>query len=134
MFDALKTGEFRSIYSGVDVLTREAGARMVLPVIVGYPEKIKDNEEAYKEFNRMLTESLRYAAQNKQMVAEAIAKTSNVAPDFLINVLDGIATFKTPIEEDDIKALDYFWNAAKDVGILKSAPSARSIAWKPAMP
>jgi NitT/TauT family transport system substrate-binding protein len=134
VFAARKTGEFRSVYSGVDVLTREAGARMVLPVIVGYPEKIAKDEEAYKEFNRMLTESLRYASANKQQVAAEIAKTSNVSTEFLINVLDGIATFKTPVEETDLKALDYFWNAAKDTGILKSAPPARSLAWKPAMP
>ena len=133
VFEARKTGEFRSIYSGVDVLTREAGARMVLPVIVGYPEKITQDEESYKEFNRMLVASLRYASQNKQEVAAAVAKTSNVSTEFLINVLDGIATFKTPVEEADLKALDYFWNAAKDVGILKSVPSARSLAWKPAM-
>jgi ABC-type nitrate/sulfonate/bicarbonate transport system substrate-binding protein len=133
VFEARKTGAFRSIYSGVDVLTREAGARMVLPVIIGYPEKIAKDEAAYKEFNRMLTESLRYAAANKQEVAAAIAKTSNVSTEFLINVLEGIATFKTPIEADDINALNYFWNAAKDVGILKSTPSAEALAWKPAM-
>jgi ABC-type nitrate/sulfonate/bicarbonate transport system substrate-binding protein len=133
VFEARKTGEFRSIYSGVDVLTREAGARMVLPVIVGYPEKIAKNEAAYKEFNRMLVASLRYASENKKEVAEAIAKTSNVSTEFLINVLDGVATFKTPVENEDLKALDYFWNAAKDVGLLKTAPSARSLAWQPAM-
>jgi ABC-type nitrate/sulfonate/bicarbonate transport system substrate-binding protein len=133
VFEAGKTGEFRSIYSGVDVLTREAGARMVLPVIVGYPEKIAKDEAAYKEFNRMLVGSLRYASENKKEVAEAIAKTSNVSTEFLINVLDGIATFKTPVENEDLKALDYFWNAAKDVGLLKTVPSARSLAWQPAM-
>lgn len=133
VFDAKKTGEFRSIYSGVDVLTREAGARMVLPVLVGYPEKIAKDETAYKEFNRMLIASLRYASENKKEVAEAVAKSSNVSTEFLINVLDGIATFKTPVEEDDLKALDYFWNAAKDVGLLKTAPPARPLAWPLAM-
>jgi NitT/TauT family transport system substrate-binding protein len=133
VFEARKTGEFRSIYSGVDVLTREAGARMVLPVLVGYPEKIAKDEAAYKEFNRMLTASLRYASENKKEVAEAIAKSSNVSTEFLINVLDGIATFKTPVEESDLKAIDYFWNAAKDVGLLKTAPAAKPLAWAPAM-
>jgi ABC-type nitrate/sulfonate/bicarbonate transport system substrate-binding protein len=133
VFEARKTGEFRSIYSGVDILNREAGARMVLPVIVGYPEKIAKDEEAYKEVNRMLTASLRYASEHKQEVAAAVSKTTNVATDFLINVLDGISTFKTPVEEADLKALDFFWNAAKDIGILKTAPSARALAWKPAM-
>lgn len=133
VFEAQKTGEFRSIYSGVDVLTREAGARMVLPVLVGYPEKIAKDETAYKEFNRMLIASLRYASENKKEVAEAVAKSSNVSTEFLINVLDGIATFKTPVEEDDLKALDYFWNAAKDVGLLKTAPPARPLAWPLAM-
>ena len=60
----------------------------------------------------MLIASLRYASENKKEVAEAVAKSSNVSTEFLINVLDGIATFKTPVEEDDLRALDYFWNAA----------------------
>ena len=96
-------------------------------------EALKEFEAAYKEFNRMLTASLRYAAENKKEVAEAVAKSSNVSTEFLINVLDGIATFKTPVEEGDLKALDYFWNAAKDVGLLKTAPPAPPLAWPPAM-
>ena len=53
--------------------------------------------------------------------------------DFLQNVLKGIAAFKTPVEEDDIKALDYFWGAAKDVGLLKTVVPARPLVWAPAM-
>jgi NitT/TauT family transport system substrate-binding protein len=106
---------------------------MVLPVIVGYPDKIAKDEEAYREFNRLLAASVRYAVANAQEVATAVAKTSNVSGDFLLNVLGGIASFKTPVEEDDIKALEYFWGAAKDVGLLKTTVPARGLVWAPAM-
>ena len=56
--------------------------------------------------------------------AAAVGKFSNAPADFLQNVLKGIAVFKTPVEEDDIKALDYFWGAAKDVGLLKTVVPA----------
>jgi len=133
VFDAQQTGNYRSIYSGTGVLQKSAGARMVLPVIVGYPDKIAKAEAAYREFNRLLAASVRYAVANAQEVAAAVAKTSNVSADFLLNVLNGIANFKTPVEEDDIKALEYFWGAAKDVGLLKSTIPARELVWAPAM-
>jgi NitT/TauT family transport system substrate-binding protein len=133
VFDAQQTGNYRSIYSGTGVLQKNAGARMVLPVIVGYPDKIAKDEEAYREFNRLLAASVRYAVANAQEVATAVAKTSNVSGDFLLNVLGGIASFKTPVEEDDIKALEYFWGAAKDVGLLKTTVPARGLVWAPAM-
>ena len=133
VFDAQQTGNYRSIYSGTGVLQKNAGARMVLPVIVGYPDKIAKDEEAYREFNRLLAASVRYAVANAQEVATAVAKTSNVSGDFLLNVLAGIASFKTPVEEDDIKALEYFWGAAKDVGLLKTTVPARGLVWAPAM-
>ena len=133
VFEAQKSGSYRSVYSGTTVLHKNAGARMVLPVIVGYPDKVTKDEASYREFNRVLTASVRYAIDNKQEVAAAVAKTFNVPADFLQNVLDGIASFKTPVEEDDIKALDYFWGAAKDVGLLKTTVPARSLAWSPAM-
>jgi len=133
VFEAQKTGKYRSIYSGVTELNKRAGARMVLPVIVGYPDKIAKDEEAYREFNRLLAASVRYAVEHSDEVAGAVAKSSSVPVDFLQNVLKGIASFKTPVEEDDIKALDYFWGAAKDVGLLKTTVPARPLVWVPAM-
>jgi len=133
VFDARQTGNYRSVYSATGVLEKNAGARMVLPVIVGYPDKIAKDEEAYREFNRLLAASVRYAVANAQEVAATVAKTSNVSADFLLNVLNGIASFKTPVEEDDIRALDYFWGAAKDVGLLKTTIPARGLVWAPAM-
>jgi len=47
----------------------------------------------------------------------------------LQNLLKGIPAFKTPVEEDDIKALGYFWSAAN----LQATVSARSSVRVPAM-
>ena len=133
VFEAQKTGNYRSIYSGVTELNKRAGARMVLPVIVGYPDKIAKDEEAYREFNRLLAASVRYAVEHSEEVAAAVGKSANVPADFLQSVLKGIAAFKTPVEEDDIKALDYFWGAAKEVGLLKTVVPAKPLVWAPAM-
>jgi ABC-type nitrate/sulfonate/bicarbonate transport system substrate-binding protein len=133
VFEAQKTGNYRSVYSGVNELHKRAGARMVLPVIVGYPDKVAKDEEAYREFNRLLSASVRYAVEHSRDVAAAVGRTSNVSPEFLENVLKGIAAFRTPVEEDDIKAIDYFWGAAKDVGLLKSVVPVRPLVWTPAM-
>ena len=134
VFEAQKTGNYRSVYSGVTELHKRAGARMVLPVIVGYPDKIAKDEEAYREFNRLLAASVRYAVENSDEVAAAVGRSPPTCPlNFLQNVLKGIVSFKTPVEEDDIKAIDYFWGAAKDVGLLKTAVPVRPLVWAPAM-
>jgi ABC-type nitrate/sulfonate/bicarbonate transport system substrate-binding protein len=133
VFEAQKTGDFRSIYSAVPELEKGAGARMVLPVIVAYPDKIAKNEEAYREFNRLLAASVRYAVEHSDEVAASVGRASNVSPEFLANVLKGVATFKTPVEEQDIKAIDYFWRASKDIGLLKSIVPAMTLIWSPAM-
>jgi NitT/TauT family transport system substrate-binding protein len=133
VFEAQKTGDFRSIYSAVPELQKRAGARMVLPVIVAYPDKIAQNEEAYREFDRLLTASVRYAVEHSDEVAAAVGQASNASPEFLKSVLGAIATFNTPVEEEDIKAIDYFWSASRDIGLLKSSVPARTLVWAPAM-
>jgi hypothetical protein len=44
-----------------------------------------------------------------------------------------VSDFKTPVEEADVKAIDYFWNAAVSIGLLPSAPAVRSVVWPDAM-
>jgi len=133
VYDAQRTGDFRSVYSAVPVLQKNAGARMVLPVIVAYPDKIAADEAAYREFDRLLAASVHYAVEHQDEVAQAVGHSANVSPEFLMSVLKGVSTFATPVEEEDLKAIDYFWSASKDVGLLKSSVPARSLAWPPAM-
>ena len=133
VYEAEQSGDFRSVYSASETLYELAGARPVLPVIVGYPDAIEQNEELYREFNRMLTESVRYAAANSEAVTGAVAAEAGVDAAYLSKVLMGIAEFETPIEEQDVKALTFFWQAAKEVGILTTAPDAMDLVWKPAM-
>jgi NitT/TauT family transport system substrate-binding protein len=133
VYDAQKTGDFRSIYSAVPVLQKGAGARMVLPVIVAYPERIAKDEAAYREFDRLLTASVRYAVEHEDEVAAAVGHSANVSPEFLKNVLKGVSRFETPVEEEDLRAIDYFWGASKEVGLIKSSVPAKSLVWAPAM-
>jgi NitT/TauT family transport system substrate-binding protein len=133
VYEAERTGDFRSIWSAAPVLRKLSGARPVLPVIIGFPERTAADPAAYREFNRMLTESLRYAAAHEQEVTEKIGKQANANPDYLKRTIAGVAQFETPIEEADLKAIDYFWQAAKSIGMIETAPSARDLAWPDAM-
>ena len=134
VFEAQKTGNYRSIYSGVAELQRSAGARMVLPVIVGYPGQDRKGRGG---LSRVQPPARGVGALRRRATARRWRPPSPshpmCRPEFLENVLKGIATFKTPVEEDDIKAMDYFWGAAKDVGLLKTAVPARPLVWAPAM-
>ncbi|MBM3601336.1 MAG: ABC transporter substrate-binding protein [Alphaproteobacteria bacterium] len=133
VFEAERTGDFRSVWSAAPDLLRLSGARMVLPVIVGFTERVEANPALYREFNRVVTASVRDAAANKMEWSQMVGQKNNVPPEYLRKILDSVSDFKTPVEEADVKAIDYFWTAAVSIGLLPSAPPVQSVIWPDAM-
>lgn len=133
VYMAQKSGEFRSIYSAAKVLQRLSGARMVLPVIVGFTDQIAADEAAYAEFIRMIAASIRYAAAHSKEIVAEIGQQTNAPPEYLQNMVDSVGQFASSVEEQDITAINYFWQAAKSIGMLDAAPDVRPIVWPRAL-
>ena len=81
-FRALKSGEFRPIAETGRDNIEVYGMRFVSALNVSYPERLAQRPEAFKEFNRMFRESVRYALAHRDEVFGAVGKQNNLPPEF----------------------------------------------------
>jgi NitT/TauT family transport system substrate-binding protein len=106
------------------------GADTLSAVNVTYPEKLKARPEAFKEFNRMLHESVQYAVNNPDQVGAAIAKqTTKITADYFKAWLKDYAYFPAVVSEADKKAMTTVWTMSKEMGILKKVPDVNAVIW-----
>lgn len=105
----------------------------VAAVNVTYPEKLKARPEAFKEFNRMLRESVMYAVNNPDEVGKAIAAKSKISADFFKAWLKDYSFFPAAVSEQDMKAMEVVWTVAKEMGIIKKVPVAKQVVWEHAI-
>lgn len=110
------------------------GVDTLSAVNVTYPDKLKAKPEAFKEFNRMLHESVKYALANTDEVGAAIAKsTTKITPAYFKSWLADYAYFPGAISDEDKKAMTTVWTMAKEMGILKKVPDADKVIWEHAI-
>ena len=109
------------------------GVDVVPAVNVSYPNKLEARPAAFKEFNRMLKESVDYAVANPRKVGAAISKEHNISPDFFQAWLTRFSFFPATVSKADGKAFETVWQGAKELGILKSYPKAESVIWEHAI-
>ena len=130
-YKALKTGNYRVLaWTNKDI--RELfGLDSLSAVNVTYPDKLKARPEAFKEFNRMIRESVLYALANADQVGAAIAKsTAKIEPAYFKSWINDYSFFPGAINDEDKKAMTLVWTMAKDMGILKKVPDVNKVIWK----
>lgn len=132
-YKARKTGNYRVLaWTNKDI--REIfGIDSLSAVNVTYPEKLKARPEAFKEFNRMIHESVKYAVANADKVGAEIAKTTKVEPAYFKAWINDYSYFPGAIGKDDRKAMTTVWSMAKEMGILKAVPDADKVIWSGAL-
>lgn len=111
------------------------GVDTLAAVHVTYPEKLQARPEAFKEFNRMLRESVQYALDNTDEVGEAIAKsTTKITPDYFKAWLADYSYTPAAISDEDRVAMKTVWAMAKEMGILKDdPPDVDAVIWEHAI-
>ena len=110
------------------------GADTLSAVNVTYPEKLKARPEAFKEFNRMLHESVQYAVNNPDQVGAAIAEqTAKITADYFKAWLKDYSYFPGVVSEADKKAMTTVWTMSKEMGILKKVPDVNAVIWEHAI-
>ena len=95
---------------------------MIPSVNVGYPEKIAERPEAFREFNRMLRASVVYMQENPDEVFSAVAAEHGISEDFLKVVYKDFAEIPANITADDVVAINKIWEIAHEKGMLESVP------------
>jgi NitT/TauT family transport system substrate-binding protein len=130
---ALGSKDFRSIANTAKDNFDLYGVPSVAAVNVAYPERLAAKPELYKEFNRMLKASRDYALANIDEVSEAVHKKTGAPVSFIKDWTGEIGDFPAVMSDVHIKSVDTLWKAAKDLGILKGYPEAKTMVWDQAL-
>ncbi|MGB7183770.1 MAG: MqnA/MqnD/SBP family protein [Burkholderiaceae bacterium] len=130
-FKAKGSGNYRTLALTNQDIHDLYGVDSVAAVNVSYPDKLKARPEAFKEFNRMLYESVQYALNNTDEVGAAIAKGSaKISPEYFKAWMTDYSYFPGALSAADRKAMTTVWEQAKEMGILKAVPDVDKVVWE----
>jgi ABC-type nitrate/sulfonate/bicarbonate transport system substrate-binding protein len=132
-FKAMQTGEFRPIAQIAKDLTNKYKLRMVSAVLAGYGEKLRQKPAVYREFQRVLHASMEYAREHPDEVFPQVGKKFNIDPAFFKAWFSRFSDFPVVLSDQDIKAVAFLWEKAKELGILKSYPPIQNAIWDKAL-
>jgi NitT/TauT family transport system substrate-binding protein len=132
-FRALKSGEFRPIAETGRDNIESYGLRFVSALNVSYPDRLAARPDAFKEFNRMFRESVRYALANRDEVFGAIGKQTNLPPEFFTWWFEKSSDVPGTFEESHAQAIMKLYELSKEIGMIQSFPDIRTVVWEHAL-
>lgn len=132
-FAARKTGNFRTLTQTSNDIREKLGVDPVAAVNVTYPDKLKAKPETFREFNRMLLESVKYAVANADAVGQAIAKSAKIDPQYFPAWIKDYSYFPGLVSDGDRKAMTVVWEQSKKMGIIKDVPDVNKHIWEHAL-
>jgi len=128
-FEALKSGDYRSLLPTARDIDSLFGVRVVSAVNVAYPERLDANPGDYEEFDRMIKASVDYGNAHTDEVGHAIADQFHISPEFFGWWLKTYSIFPGDVSDQDLKAMEVVWQNAKELGLMKDYPTAQSVLW-----
>jgi NitT/TauT family transport system substrate-binding protein len=132
-YRARKSGEFRTLLeSGRDNIEMFR-TRFVSAVNIAYPEWLAQRPEAYREFNRLFRESVRYALANRAEVFSAVGRQSNLDSDFFEWWFERSSEVPAVFDESHAEAIMKLYELARDMGIIQNFPDIRKLVWEHAL-
>jgi NitT/TauT family transport system substrate-binding protein len=132
-FRAHKSGEFRVIAETGRDNIETFGMRFISALNVSYPERLKQRPDAFKEFDRMFRDSVRYALAHRAEVFGAVGKKSNLPPEFFDWWFEKSSSVPGTFTDEHAKIINKFYELSKEIGMIKSYPDIRSVVWEHAL-
>lgn len=132
-FRALKSGQFRPIAETGRDNIEIYGLRFVSALNVSYPERLAQRPDAFREFDRMFRESVRYALANRDEVFGAVGKQYNLPPEFFTWWFEKSSDVPGTFDESHAKAIMKLYELAKEIGMIQSFPDIRTVVWEHAL-
>ena len=132
-FRALKSGEFRPIAETGRDNIEVYGMRFVSALNVSYPERLAQRPDAFKEFNRMFRESVRYALAHRDEVFSAVGKQNNLPPEFFNWWFEQSSDVPGTFEESHAQAIMKLFELSKEIGMIQNFPDIRTQVWEHAL-
>ena len=132
-FRALKSGEFRPIAETGRDNIEAFGMRFISALNVSYPERLAQRPEAFKEFNRMFRDSVRYALANRAEVFAAVGQQNNLPPEFFDWWFEKSSDVPGTFDESHARIIMKFYELSKEIGMIQAFPDIRTLVWEHAL-
>ena len=132
-FRALKSGVFRPIAETGRDNVEVYGMRFISALNVTYPDRLMQRPDAFKEFNRMFRESVRYALAHRDEVFEAVGKQNNLPPEFFNWWFEKSSDVPGTFDETHAKIIMKFYELSKEIGMIQNYPDIRTLVWEHAL-
>jgi NitT/TauT family transport system substrate-binding protein len=132
-FRALKSGEFRSIAETGRDNIELYGMRFISALNVAYPERLAQRPDAFREFNRMFRDSVRYALAHRDEVFGAVGAQNNLPPEFFTWWFEKSSDVPATFEESHAQAIMKLYELSREIGMIQSFPDVRTLVWENAL-
>jgi len=132
-FRASKSGEFRPIAETGRDNIEAFGMRFVSAVNVSYPEKLAQRAAAFREFNRMFRDSVRYALSHRDEVFGAVGQKTNLPPDFFNWWFEKSSSVPGTFTDEHATIINKFYELSKNIGMIQNYPDIRTVVWEHAL-
>lgn len=132
-FRAMKSGVFRPIAETGRDNIEAFGMRFISALNVSYPERLAQRPEAFKEFDRMFRDSVRYALANQDEVFGAVGKSNNLPPEFFKWWFAKSSDVPGTFTAEHAKIINKFFELSKQIGMIKDSPDINSQVWEHAL-
>ncbi len=129
-FRALKSGEFRPIAETGRDNIEVYGMRFVSALNVGYPERLAQRPDAFREFNRMFRESVKYALAHREEVFGAVGAQNNLPPEFFNWWFEKSSDVPATFEESHAQAIMKLYELSREIGMIQNFPDIRTLVWE----
>ena len=132
-FRALKSGEFRPIAETGRDNIEIYGMRFISALNVAYPERLAQRPDAFREFNRMFRDSVRYALAHRDEVFGAVGAQNNLPPEFFTWWFEKSSDVPATFEESHALAIMKLYELSREIGMIQNFPDVRTLVWENAL-
>jgi len=132
-FRALKSGEFRPIAETGRDNIEIYGMRFISALNVAYPERLAQRPDAFREFNRMFRDSVRYALAHRDEVFGAVGAQNNLPPEFFTWWFETSSDVPATFEESHAQAIMKLYELSREIGMIQNVPDVRTLVWENAL-
>ena len=131
-FRAQQSGEFVNICETGVIMNKHYG-RTVSAVNVGYPDRLSARTDQFREFNRMMKESVAYALNNRDEVFGDLAKSANIDRTFFDWWFDKTTEVPGTFTDAHAAAVTTGWEIGKNFGMIQAVPDVKALTWEHAL-
>jgi NitT/TauT family transport system substrate-binding protein len=132
-FRALKSGEFVAIAETGRDNMEAFGMRFISALNVSYPERLAQRPDAFREFNRVSRESVKYALAHRDEVFGAVGKQNNLPPEFFDWWFEKSSDVPGTFDDEHARIINKFYALSKEIGMIQSYPDIRTVVWEHAL-